>query len=246
MDKAGNYGITPLNTFREAECSVLCDLAQRSAAEQMAADERLALEGHSAIRLYCWRRPAVSLGWKQSPPAWLDSGRLEAERVELVERPSAGGIAFHGSDVSVAVVIPRARRSLHAVMQAACQSAASVCADAGAEADVLLEAPGGPRPVCCLTQRSPYGVYIKGQGEARDRKVAGFAVRRYPRSWLVQGSLLVQPLPRRLERLVPDALADQLREQAVPLSEAAGAAVGVAEVARHWAEWWSLWWDAVE
>ena len=79
----------------------------QTAAEQMATDARLAEEAIPTIRLFTWSPPAVSLGWKQPCPDWLRGDRWAASPCEFVERPTGGGIAFHGSDLSLAVVIPR-------------------------------------------------------------------------------------------------------------------------------------------
>src|SRR3989338_5225382 len=82
-------------------------LADRSAAEQMAFDERLAREAQPNVRVFTWAFPAISLGFKQESPVWLDRARWQADGLELVERPTVVGIAFHGSDVSISIVVPR-------------------------------------------------------------------------------------------------------------------------------------------
>ena len=76
-----------------------------SAAEQMALDDARARQGGLTARFFTWRRPAISWGFKQSVPEWVSASSSAYERIE---RPTGGGMAFHGSDVSLAVVIPRA------------------------------------------------------------------------------------------------------------------------------------------
>ena len=73
---------------------------------------------------------------------------------------------------------------------------------------------------------------------AGGRKVCGLAIRRYPESWLIQGSLLARPLPRMFERVMPPAVREAFASQAVCLQEAAGRAVEdtelVEQVMRAW------------
>jgi hypothetical protein len=75
-----------------------------------------------------------------------------------------------------------------------------------------------------------------------ERKVAGFALRRYRESWLVQGSLLAGPLPPALDPALPDPVRAAYAARAVSLSEAAGRPVGASAVAERWAGEWIGWW----
>jgi len=204
-----------------------------SATEQMAFDERLALEAQPTVRVFTWNSPAISLGFKQAPPAWLEEARWRDAELELVERPTGGGIAFHGSDVSISVVAPRrAGVSPHALVSAACDSATRLCRAYGLEATTELVSGQTSRVTYCLTQSSPYAVFVCG------RKAGGFALRRFPDSWLVQGSLLVRPLPAVLAEALPRGVRAALEERAVSLSEASGKWVDEADAAQRWlAEW---------
>jgi lipoate-protein ligase A len=206
----------------------------RSAAEQMALDERLALEAQPSVRLFTWNPPAISLGFKQSLPDWFDAARWHASGLELVERPTGGGIAFHGSDVSISIVVPRPScPPISLLMRSVCESAVRLCGSYGREATSVLSVPQAERVDYCLTQPSPYAVFLSG------RKVAGFALRRFPNSWLVQGSLLVRPLPTLLARALPQELRDQLAQRAIALSEIAGTWVDEVDVAQRWATQYS-------
>lgn len=206
---------------------------------QMARDEQLADEPVPTLRLFSWSPPAVSLGLKQPPPAWLEEPPWRAGGLERVERPTGGGMAFHGSDLSVAVIVPHSSGvPVSNLMRAVCDSARRLCRAYGLEATVLLEAGSKGRITYCLRDVSPYAVLIG------TRKLAGFALRRYLRGWLIQGSLLVRPLPEALRRAVPAKVVAQLDERAVALSEALGRPVSVADVAQRWAGQWAAWWDA--
>ena len=206
----------------------------RTAVGQMALDARLAREPRLTVRLFTWAAPAISLGWKQPVPEWL-----AASTIDTVKRPTGGGLAFHGSDVSVAVIVPRELGiPLASLMRACCGSASALAESYGLDANAVLDAPSAGRITYCLAEVSPYAV-MSGQ-----RKLAGFAIRRYPRAWLLQGSLLVSPLPKALTGVLPEEAAASLSNRAVSLSEAAGEALTAAEARGRWAAHWSAWWDA--
>ncbi|MBI4340869.1 MAG: hypothetical protein HY598_01145 [Candidatus Omnitrophica bacterium] len=205
-----------------------------SAHEQMARDATLAREALPMVRFFVWDPPAVSLGFKQVPPAWLAS----AAGFEQVERPTGGGLAFHGSDVSVAVIVPRrVSLPLALLMQAVCENAVALCRDMGANAHAVADVPAQGRIAYCLTDPSSYAVMIDG------KKAAGFALRRFPKTWLIQGSLLVRPLPQALAGAIPAPVSAQLHAGAMPLAQVLPGAVAPCDVARRWADGWSGWWE---
>lgn len=79
------------------------------APRQMAADEALVGEvaggALPAVRLYRWRRPALSLGRFQ-PDADVDAGACAERGVEIVRRPTGGRALLHGGDLTYAAVFP--------------------------------------------------------------------------------------------------------------------------------------------
>jgi lipoate-protein ligase A len=204
----------------------------------MPIDVALAKRAEPAVRFFTWTPPGVSLGWKQPRPQWLNPDAWRSAGLALVERPTGGGLAVHGSDLSVAVVVPRRPDlPLTALMRTVCESAARLCRSYGAPAEPLLDCPGAGRITYCLTEMSSYAVMISG------RKAAGFALRRYPESWLIQGSLLVRPVPGGLEQALPSPVRGAYAARAVPLSEAAGRPVRATAAAERWAGEWIWWWN---
>ena len=125
------------------------------------------------------------------------------------------------------------------LMEAVCESTARLCRSFGAPADACLEVPGAGGVTCCLADVSPYAVLAGG------RKLAGFAIRRFARAWLIQGSLLVRPMPAELSTALPAAIQRPLRERAVSLAEAGDPAVRETTVIERWAASWSSWWQEV-
>ena len=212
--------------------------APRPAREQMSRDAALAAEAVPTLRLFRWDPPAMSLGWKQPYPEWYVESRWHDAGLELVERPTGGGIAFHGSDVSVSVIVPRGLQlSLEHLMSTVCQVTVRFCRTYGVEATPSLDEKSEGRITYCLTQPSPYAVFIES------RKVAGFALRRFPETWLIQGSVFVRPLPPALTRVLPWEVQHQLALRAVALSEVAGMPVNEDGLAQRWAKHWATWWE---
>ncbi len=209
-----------------------------TAAGQMAVDEELARAGRPTFRLFRWRRPAFSLGWKQRRPGWMDPSALEREGIELVERPTGGGLAVHGSDLSCSVVVPHASRvPLQELMARMGESVARACRAFANSVIWQDEATRSRSMVHCLTEPSPYAVMI---GE---RKVCGFAIRRYSTSWLIQGSLLVRRLPDALLRVMPAELQEQFQARAISLEAARGGPVADADLIHELWDAWRTTWD---
>lgn len=211
----------------------------RASEEQMPFDEALARAAAPSVRLFVWDPPAVSLGLRQPKPGWLSAPAWRAAGLAAVERPTGGGIAFHGSDLSVSIVVPRhAGLSGQTLLRAACESAVKLCGRFGVTAHADSASAGGSAVTYCLTEPSPYAVY------AGARKVAGFALRRFPESWLVQGSMLIEPMPKPLLEALPEAMQERLARLSVPLSALAPEPVDALDAAARWAEAWEDWWDA--
>lgn len=209
-------------------------VADRASAEaQMRLDEELARRARPTLRLFRWASPAVSLGFRQAPPDWAGEARLAAHGIERVERPTGGGIAVHGSDLSCSVTVPmEGGLPLREVMAGVCEGLSEAIRAFGASVSWQADVEGSRRIEYCLTEPSPYAIM------AGDRKVCGLAIRRYPESWLIQGSLLARPLPQIFERVMPPAVLEAFASQAVCLQEAAGRAVEdtelVEQVMRAW------------
>ena len=212
----------------------------RPAQDHMALDECLAGQAIPTVRFFTWDPPAMSLGFKQQLPKWFDGSGWERAGLQLVERPTGGGIALHGSDVSMSVIVPRSPDySLQALMGAVCDSTLRLCGAYGLLATTMADAPSAERITYCLTQPNPYSVFLN------DRKVAGFALRRFPQSWLIQGSLLAGSLPEALMAALPPGVADLVRTRAMALSEAAELPSEQA-LAQRWAAQWTAWWAPLE
>ncbi len=214
---------------------------QDSAAAQMAMDEALARTARATFRLFRWKRPAVSLGFKQPPPAWVEPGALAGQGIEVVERPTGGGIAIHGSDLSCSVVVPQEpRRALASLMEGVCEALAQGVRELGVEVEWVPDThPRHSRGLAyCLTEPSPYALMVA------QRKLCGLAIRRYQTSWLIQGSLLVGALPAVFAQVMPAEVSGAFQARAITLEEAAGRLVCEEDLSTAligaWRRTWSM------
>lgn len=177
--------------------------------ENMARDEALAERGPGgpsspAMRLYRWKRPAISLGRRQSaqelPAALARSG------LPMVRRPTGGGAVVHRTDeLTYAVWVPRERRpqgirlsEIPGVLHASLRRVL-VAQGWASETDLGFcgEGPAGPSALCsALCFSAP----VSGDLLYGRQKVAGAAVRVRREGILVQGSL--QGLPVEPGRLI--------------------------------------------
>ena len=206
---------------------------------QMARDEGLAQEAQPVLRLFRWVRPAFSVGYKQPLPGWMDRQALNSAGVDVVERPTGGGIAVHGSDVSCAIVMPHASAvALETLMGRIAESFVDALRHVGVASRWIGDAASAGRIDYCLTQASPYAVMVE------DRKLCGFAIRRYAQSWLIQGSLLVRHLPMVIEHVLPVEVLETYRRRAASVEEMAGHMVAdhelEAQLIQAWRRRWGM------
>ncbi|MBN1418484.1 MAG: lipoate--protein ligase family protein [Planctomycetes bacterium] len=153
------------------------------AARNMALDEALlarATRGETALRIYRWERPAVSIGYAQA----LADIPVEAGR-EIVRRATGGGAVLHDEDTGFTLALPAGRRAdLRALLAAIAGSAAEAIREGGDGARARGGEACGSRHPLCDVRRSPFDV-IDGKG----RKVAGLAARSRDGALLVQASV---------------------------------------------------------
>ncbi len=210
-----------------------------TAASQMAIDEALAVSGRPTLRLFRWRNPAISLGVRQQAPPWCDRSTLATHGIESIHRPTGGGLAVHGSDLSSSVTLPvTTQLPLGEVMRLVCESFTDALRALRIPVQWIEDIDRAGRIEHCLTDPSPYALMIG------TRKVGGFAIRRYPTSWLVQGSLLVHPFPEVFRRVMPYPVWRVFQERAIALDDARGNAVAddelIEQLNNSWRGTWGI------
>lgn len=166
-------------------------------AENMARDEALAEAAERSdgvlVRLSTWARPEVSLGAFQRYADACDGDVLRG--LPICRRPSGGGAIVHGSDVTLAIAVPRGHR---------CGARPEALYDLVHDALVEeLRARGVPAArsagvgdrdgrLLCFDRRARGDVVVRrASGGGYDDKVFGSAQRRLRGVVLQHGSLLV-------------------------------------------------------
>ena len=169
------------------------------ASQNMACDEELArrvLAGElpPTLRIYGWKRPAVTIGRRQSIedlPADLPAG------LETVRRPTGGGAVLHRTDeLTYALALPAglvsARRLPGLIHRALREELVSGKWVVPEDLDLCVADPAGPFTFC-------FEAPVYGDLLYRGRKAAGSAVRAWRDGLLLQGS--IQGLPVSFESL---------------------------------------------
>ncbi len=174
-----------------------------SAAANMATDflllRRYPEKGYARFRAYGWHRAAFSFGYSQKIDwvrAQLPSEAEQGRAVELVRRPTGGGLVDHREDWTFALVIPRGHdleaaravesyRAVHAALAVAlrdCGQAAVLKEHCEPE---TCEGEKTKGPTVCFTRPELYDVVHPESGA----KIAGAAQKRTKEGLLFQGSI---------------------------------------------------------
>lgn len=187
--------------------TVYDDCVARSAPLNMALDEVLWQTATTpSVRFYRWDHPALSFGYFGR---YQDVVRYEGER-DVVRRCTGGGIVFHGTDLTYALIVPGRdlsqlgtpmdvytfvhtavqhalrKSSVRSLLVASNVGAAVPDANRGGTPDTGKSITG---PDMCFTRPVPADVLLAG------KKIAGAAQRRSRRGLLQQGSIQNVDLP---------------------------------------------------
>ncbi len=195
----------------------------------MSVDEALLLEAPNSgpsLRFYSWRAPALSLGYRQLAPVWLD--RCESLGVDAVRRVTGGGAVLHATDLTYAVIAPSGTAGIpddltgsYAWIRARLLEGLRAVGFAAGEARA---GEGASRLELCFAGATGFEVELDG------RKLIGSAQRRTPFGLLQHGSIRIaddSALYRALTGFEPGPApapgidADDLREAIVSSFEAA-------------------------
>ena len=88
----------------------LFDTGARDGAWNMACDvalmERARRTGESVFRVYAWSNPTLSFGRHEAARGRFDAGRIAADGVQLVRRPTGGRALLHHREVTYSVTAP--------------------------------------------------------------------------------------------------------------------------------------------
>ncbi len=175
----------------------------------MAVDEAMARavgEGRvpPTLRLYRWERPHVSLGYLQPARGAVDLAACRRLAVPVIRRPTGGRAVLHARELTYSAAVPRegAWRDLcvtHA-FRLLCEGVMAGLRRLGLPAELGAPLSGGhaDRPAACFLARGAPAILVRG------RKLIGSAQRRYERSLLQHGALLLDFDPGMHRAVFPD------------------------------------------
>jgi len=175
----------------------LIDSGTCSAAFNMAVDESLFSSFDPSrdcpvLRLYCWERPCVSLGYFQRANDAVKKASCEEHGVDIVRRITGGRAVLHDQEVTYCVVAPTKTGPFGGRLLE-CYRAIAACLSAGCE---LLGVPGdeievvtgqdvraGSASSACFMTASAYELLVGG------RKLIGSAQKRRDEALVQHGSI---------------------------------------------------------
>ncbi len=176
------------------------------AAWNMSVDESLLLCAAGAapsLRLYTWREPSVSLGFRQAEPQWL--ARCDTLGVDVVRRVTGGGAVLHAGDLTYAVVasadapeLPSDLRGSYEWIRARLVAGLEL---AGLAASNSPARAGADRLELCFAGATGYEIELDGE------KLVGSAQRRTRRAFLQHGSIRISDDAALYRALTGDSLA---------------------------------------
>jgi lipoate-protein ligase A len=152
----------------------------------MSIDEALLVcSERPVLRLYHWERPSISLGYRQTRPAWLE--RCAELGIPVVRRASGGGAVIHAGDLTYAVVAPLGTPGIPEDLRGSYEwirdRLVTGLREAGLDARRGAHREGSDRLEICFAGATGFEVEIDG------RKLVGSAQRRAPWGFLQHGSI---------------------------------------------------------
>jgi lipoate-protein ligase A len=143
------------------------------------------------LRFYRWDRPHMSLGYLQPAVGGVDLAACRRLDIPIIRRPTGGRAVLHAQELTYSVAIPLDGSWREVPVAQAfsrlCQGLIAGLRHLGLAADLAKPACGGRggRTGACFLSRGLPAVLVAG------RKLIGSAQRRYERSLLQHGSLLL-------------------------------------------------------
>src|SRR6476646_9160190 len=143
-----------------------------------------------SLRVYRWRKPALSFGYFGS----FSDGANQQRTREIVRRWTGGGIVPHGDDLTYTIILPASHpffarsspeiyRALHEAIRSALQ-----------KNEIAAELSSGAAP---KISEACFANPVRADVMSRGRKIAGAAHRRSRAGLLHQGSIQYPDLPPR-------------------------------------------------
>jgi lipoyl(octanoyl) transferase len=142
------------------------------------------------LRIYGWERPCISLGYTQDPEKELNTAKCEKFGIEIIKRPTGGGIVFHNEyEVTYSIVCDKDDPRLPKGMVESYKALSTLVVQAlrmqGIPAEMSATREHSQARLC-FTFPASYEITLEGH------KIVGSAQKRGKKALLQQGSIFIR------------------------------------------------------
>lgn len=145
------------------------------------------------IRFYSWNSPAITVGYSQKPKEWVNLIRAHELGVEVVQRPTGGGVVFHQRDLTWSIVGTHEALGFDSIQQCYQKIHQAVAAGLKKRFNLPLYLSSCRDEIC--SDQPPsfcFAVPVGYDIMALNRKLAGGAIRWTKKGVLYQGTLTLR------------------------------------------------------
>lgn len=196
----------------------------KSALENMSLDEKLLseLQDEPVLHFYDWQRPSITYGLFIKPEDHLCLDSVLFSNIDLVKRPTGGGIVFHMWDLAFSFLLPSSNLAFknealdnYLFVNGILRRALLPFFEDGAAFSFYHQEACGS---FCMAAPTKYDLVMFG------KKVAGAAQRKTKKGYLHQGTIsLYLPEEKMLATLLKDkGLVQKILESSWPLLQKGG------------------------
>jgi lipoate-protein ligase A len=144
----------------------------------------------STLRIYGWEKPCISLGYSQDPDKELNRANCEKYGIEIVKRPTGGGIVFHNEhEVTYSFICDKDEPILPKGLVESYVFISNIVIEAlkkvGVSADIS-DTRHNEQARLCFSFPASYEITLEGI------KIVGSAQKRGKKALLQQGSIFVK------------------------------------------------------
>lgn len=144
----------------------------------------------ATLRLYGWEKPCISLGYTQTPEIELNMANCKKHGVEVVKRPTGGGIVFHNeNEVTYSFICDKDDPRLPEGLIESYVFISNIVIKALKKVDVsadISDTRHHEQARLCFSFPASYEITLNGQ------KIVGSAQKRGKKALLQQGSIFIE------------------------------------------------------
>lgn len=144
----------------------------------------------ATLRIYGWENPSISLGYTQNPDIELNAANCSKHGIEVVKRPTGGGIVFHNEhEVTYSFICDKDDRRLPKGLVESYKFISNIIIRALKKVGVpaeLSDTRHNEQARLCFSFPASYEITLEGS------KIVGSAQKRGRKALLQQGSIFIK------------------------------------------------------